>query len=247
MAVEADNVEFTDCAFLGSQDTLYTGAVDIYFKNCLIEGNTDYIFGDGDVVFDGCELSWYGYSTGGLSGYITAQRPTTQNGYIFRNCTITANPELPVKPGYFGRPWGAGAKVSFINTKIEGDLIVDEGWTEMSGNKPQGAAYVEYNSVKTDGTKVDTSKRVAGTGVDVDINAVNDYVKSFAAGIGSSSYVEEDAEVKFATIPYVVDNGDINAPYPGHTLTVGYSLGAANDAMMLQLSAGILLTETMKP
>lgn len=60
MAVEADNVEFTDCAFLGSQDTLYTGAVDIYFKNCLIEGNTDYIFGDGDVVFDGCELSWYG-------------------------------------------------------------------------------------------------------------------------------------------------------------------------------------------
>ena len=31
-------------------------------------------------------------------------------------------------------------------------------------------------------------------------------------------------------VPYVVDNGDINAPYPGHKLTVGYSLGEVNDA-----------------
>ena len=39
---------FTDCAFLGSQDTLYTGnsATNMYFKNCRIEGNTDYIFGE---------------------------------------------------------------------------------------------------------------------------------------------------------------------------------------------------------
>ena len=50
MAVEADKVEFTNCAFLGSQDTLYTGnsATSLYFKNCRIEGNTDYIFGDGE-------------------------------------------------------------------------------------------------------------------------------------------------------------------------------------------------------
>nr|MBP8836793.1 pectin esterase [Lachnospira sp.] len=36
MAVEADKVEFTNCAFLGSQDTLYTGnsATSLYFKNC---------------------------------------------------------------------------------------------------------------------------------------------------------------------------------------------------------------------
>ncbi len=62
MAIEADKVEFTDCAFLGSQDTLYTGnsATNMYFKNCHIEGNTDYIFGDGNAVFDGCELRFAG-------------------------------------------------------------------------------------------------------------------------------------------------------------------------------------------
>ena len=42
MAVEADKVEFTNCAFLGSQDTLYTGnsATSLYFKNCRIYYST---------------------------------------------------------------------------------------------------------------------------------------------------------------------------------------------------------------
>ena len=71
--------QFTDCAFLGSQDTLYTGnsATNMYFKNCHIEGNTDYIFGDGNAVFDGCELRFAGYSAGSAGGYITAHKPAS--------------------------------------------------------------------------------------------------------------------------------------------------------------------------
>ena len=127
MAIEADKVEFTDCAFLGSQDTLYTGnsATNMYFKNCRIEGNTDYIFGDGNAVFDGCELRFFGYSTGSVGGYITAHKPTaaTKTGYVFRNCTITGNDELEVNAGYLGRPWGQDARVTFLNTKINGSYI----------------------------------------------------------------------------------------------------------------------------
>lgn len=141
MAIEADKVEFTDCAFLGSQDTLYTGnsATNMYFKNCRIEGNTDYIFGDGNAVFDGCELRFFGYSTGSVGGYITAHKPTaaTKAGYVFRNCTITGNDELEVNAGYLGRPWGQDARVTFLNTKINGSYIKDEGWFDMSGNKPE--------------------------------------------------------------------------------------------------------------
>ena len=48
--VDADNSEFKNCNFVGSQDTLYTGAIHGYFKDCMIEGNTDYIFGSGNVV-----------------------------------------------------------------------------------------------------------------------------------------------------------------------------------------------------
>lgn len=232
MAVEADKVEFTNCAFLGSQDTLYTGnsATSLYFKNCRIEGNTDYIFGDGDCVFDGRELKWYGYSTNSVGGYITAHKPTsdTKNGYLFRNCVITANDELTVTPGYFGRPWGADAHVTFLNTKLAGDFIVADGWTEMSGKKPENAKYNEFNTTRTDGTEVDLSARVTGIMSEDTANAVD--VTAYFNGWTPKAYTKEADGVAFTRVPYVVDNGDINAPYPGHKLTVGYSLGEVNDA-----------------
>lgn len=231
LAIEANQAEFTNCAFLGSQDTLYTGnsATSLYFKNCRIEGNTDYIFGDGNCVFDGCELKWFGYSTNSVGGYITAHKPTTgtQYGYLFRNCTITGNEDLTVQAGYLGRPWGADAQVTFLNTKVAGDLITSEGWKDMSGNLPTNAKFHEYNTTLTDGTTADVSGRV--TGVMTQEEAAKVDVTAYFGGWTPSSYVTEDAAVAFTTVPYVVDNGDINAPYPGHTLTVGYSLGENND------------------
>ncbi|MGN0505665.1 MAG: pectinesterase family protein [Lachnospiraceae bacterium] len=226
--VAANEAEFLNCTFLGSQDTLYTAA-DIYFKNCYIEGNTDFIFGSGDVVFDACEISLYGYSSGGQQGYITAARTDdiTTNGYLFRNCVITAD-NLPVMTGYhFGRPWSADAMVTFENTKVASpDLINAAGWTQMSGNVPEKAGFGEYNTTDLFGAAADVSSRVEGT------------VKKEAAAFDYEAYlgfvpvyaVEASAEVAFATAPYVVDNGDINAPKPGHTLTAAYSLGRENDA-----------------
>ena len=59
IAVESDQTEFNNCKFLSSQDTLYTNEGNrIYFKNCVIEGETDYIFGGGNVIFDDCQLAW---------------------------------------------------------------------------------------------------------------------------------------------------------------------------------------------
>ena len=42
-------------------------------------------------------------------------------------------------------------------------------------------------------------------------------------------YVEEAETLEFTELPRVTDNGDINTPYPGHTLTVNYSLGEADN------------------
>ena len=40
-----------------------------YFVDCYIEGNVDFIFGDGKAVFENCEI----HSTAHSVGYITAQ------------------------------------------------------------------------------------------------------------------------------------------------------------------------------
>ncbi len=229
-----NNAEFYRCKFLSSQDTVGTGktGAHAYFKECFIEGGTDYICYDGDTVFDNCVLNFKGYSDKGSGGYITAAQDSAENGYLFWNCTVTGSKDLIVDPGYFGRPWGAKAKVTFVNTKLErSDLILAAGWTSMSNAKPENANFAEYNTTSLDGKTVDTSKRVAGTVKTT--NPVPDTAafEKYFGGWTPKHYQREDSTVAFAQNgnPYIQDNGDSNLPRPGHTLTAVYSLGEAND------------------
>ncbi len=162
MCVEADYCEFYKCSFLSSQDTLYT-ANPAYFKACKIQGNTDYIFGSGDVVFDECELCFGGYSDKAVGGYITAAREQSK-GYLFWNCNVTANSALKAAAGYFGRPWRDTAHVLFYNTKLQYEgIITPVGWTSMSGVDPSQATFREYNTTTVSGAKVNTGSRTSGT------------------------------------------------------------------------------------
>ena len=161
MCVEADYCEFNHCTFVGSQDTLYT-ANPAYFKECKIQGNTDYIFGSGDVVFDTCELCFGGYSDNAAGGYITAARQQTL-GYLFWNCNVTANPGKMVGAGFFGRPWKDTAHVLFYNTTLPYEAIIQgPGWTSMGGVNPAQATFREYHTT-VNGNPVNTSARVNGT------------------------------------------------------------------------------------
>ena len=163
LAADAGYCEFLNCKFYSSQDTLYTGASPLYFKNCLIEGQTDYIFGESNVVFDSCELRWKGYSSGSVGGYITAARAGdgSYTGMLMYNCKVTKNKGLTVSPGYFGRPWRDTAKVKFINTVLEdGNTIAAEGWGSMSGVLPENVAgFKEFGTKLSNGAAVSTSNR----------------------------------------------------------------------------------------
>lgn len=161
IVIKADNTEYYNCSFLSSQDTVYTGNANqnSYFKNCYIEGMTDYIFSDTGncVLFEGCQLAWAGYTNSAAGGYITA----TRGNYLFRNCEILDAPadyEVLQTAGYFGRPWGANAKVIFLNTSITGAGITSTGWNEMSGVQPD-APTVTFKQYGTtwDGEAFDTN------------------------------------------------------------------------------------------
>lgn len=240
----ADQLEFMNCAFIGSQDTLYTGnrAYDSYYKNCYIEGMTDFIYGNGDVIFDGCELNFCGYTDASVnSGYLTAHQgsasyPAT-DGYIFRNCYISYGSTRTHSPSYLGRMWGDRATVAYINTSLEdADMIVAAGWGSMSGKNPTdaGMKLVEYNTTYN-GEKISTSGRAAGA---VDTIQADQYTvqKVFIDNGWTPSYytAETDTVPEFATDPtWGESNGDLNAPNPGETVSVAYALGsdwADNDA-----------------
>ena len=162
MCTEADGCEFYKCTFLSSQDTLYTSN-SAYFRECVISGNTDYIFGSGNIVFDRCELRFAGYTDNAVGGYITAAREQTL-GYLFWECNVTAASGMKAGAGYFGRPWRDTAHVLFYNTTLQSEsLIQSAGWTKMSGVEPSQATFREYGTVNASGGRVNTSGRVSGT------------------------------------------------------------------------------------
>ena len=179
MTIEGAYAEFFACKFYSSQDTLYTGASPEFFRKCVIEGQTDFIFGEANVVFDFCELRWKGYSGTSYAGYITAARQgstSSYTGYLFNKCRVYGSTQnLSVKAGYLGRPWASTAKVMFINTTLlNANTILPEGWYSMSGVLPENVAgFKEYGTKLKDGTTVSLSKRKGHTVSASDASSIN--------------------------------------------------------------------------
>lgn len=141
--VDGDKVIFENCRFLGFQDTLYPHGRDSrqYYKDCYIEGTTDFIFGWSTAVFENCEI----YSKEG-GHYITAAstEKDSPHGFVFIDCKLTGS--APERTVYLGRPWRPYAQTVFINTEM-GSHIKKEGWHNW--NKPEAEEtvfYAEYNS-----------------------------------------------------------------------------------------------------
>lgn len=104
----ADRIKFINCKFLGFQDTLYTWGYGAssrqYYKNCYIEGTTDFIFGSSTAVFDECTI--YG-KTGGQFFTAASTPDTARFGYVFINSKINGAAGTDY---YLGRPWRLFAK-----------------------------------------------------------------------------------------------------------------------------------------
>ncbi len=228
-----DFCEFYKCSFSSSQDTLFVRR-HAYFRDCFIEGNTDYIFGEAGItcVFDGCELSFAGYGGTASAAYITANRSEGNAlGSIFRNCVITNKEGLSHTASYFGRPWDAKSRVTFFNTKVQdAETMIDAGWYNMSGNLPENANYAEWNTVSLDGAVLDTSGRVAGTVKDAAF-AEAMQIEDFFEGWQPYYYytyeplTKESSTVEFTSAPVLSSTGDLEQVQIGDKLDVTYSIG----------------------
>jgi len=150
---EGDRITIVNCRLLGHQDTVYTGVAGtrLFFKDCYIEGTTDFIFGPSTAWFEGCTIN------SRANSYITAAS-TPQNvpyGYVFNNCRLTA--DEGIDKVYLGRPWRDYGYTVFMNCEL-GRHIRPEGWHHWREEAKQTARYMEYNNR---GEGANTSARVA--------------------------------------------------------------------------------------
>lgn len=139
---EGDRLAFLNCRLLGNQDTVYTGAAGtrLLFKDCYIEGTTDFIFGPSTALFDFCIIH------SKRDSYITAASTPSdvKVGYVFRDCKLTAADG--VSKVYLGRPWRPYAATVFIRCEM-GRHIRPEGWHNWKNEaNEQTARYAEYQN-----------------------------------------------------------------------------------------------------
>ena len=150
---QGDRLTFVNCRFLGHQDTVYTGMprTRIYFKDCYIEGTTDFIFGPSTAWFEHCDILCKANS------YITAAS-TPQDvpyGYVFNDCRISC--AEGVDKVYLGRPWRDYGYTLFMNCELPRQ-IRPEGWHQWRPEAVKTARFMEYNNR---GEGAATDKRVS--------------------------------------------------------------------------------------
>lgn len=165
--LEGDRNILRNVHILANQDTLYIGAKGCgqsgsrsaatgqgcistptrsYFTHCVIAGNVDYIYGDGNAVFEDREIHNTVHAAG---GFLTAQgkrAPDQQSAFVFNRCRVTAEPG--VTNVYLGRPWRPYASVIFLSTEL-GAHIVPEGWREWHPGETlslETAFFAEFHS-----------------------------------------------------------------------------------------------------
>ena len=121
--LDGDGISLEDCRLTGHQDTLFLAPLPdkeiipggfigpkqfterarrtYHFKNGVIEGGVDFIFGGATAYFENCEF------VSVEEGYVFA--PSTPEdvevGFVCKNCRFTAKESVKEASCYIGRPW----------------------------------------------------------------------------------------------------------------------------------------------
>ncbi|XP_058727705.1 putative pectinesterase/pectinesterase inhibitor 45 [Vicia villosa] len=162
--VQADQAVFVNCNFEGYQDTLYAQTHRQFYRDCVISGTIDFIFGDASAVFQNCEMV-IRKPLENQQNIVTAQgriEKTENTGFVLQKCVIKGEDGLPpTTKNYIGRPWKEYSRTIIMESDI-GGLIHPDGWLHWEGDFALKTLYYgEYNNV---GAGANTNARIKWIG-----------------------------------------------------------------------------------
>jgi hypothetical protein len=151
---------FTNVFLASFQDTLLINNVgdSAYFLNCLIQGDTDFIWGGGTPYFQNCEIRALN------AGHNTQMRTDAPHyGATFADCLISKTNGATFTTHTLGRGIGGesdNGNATYLNCRMD-NHIVSAGWQAGAANQAT-LRYWEFQSVALDGvTPIDVSQRAA--------------------------------------------------------------------------------------
>jgi pectin methylesterase-like acyl-CoA thioesterase len=152
LCVRSDRCILRNDDFYSFQDTLLLSG-RVYATNCHVEGDVDFIWGQGSVFFDQCEIKAVhnGY-------YLQARNPVGRPGYVFFTCKLTAAPGVArcllarIDADRF-----PCSQAEFINCQM-GAQVPPVGW-EAKGTNVSHLRFGEFHSTDAQGNPVNASRR----------------------------------------------------------------------------------------
>ncbi|KAK5837722.1 pectinesterase-like [Gossypium arboreum] len=155
LRVQSDKSVFFNCRMDAYQDTLYNQANRQFFRNCVISGTIDFIFGDSPTFIQN-SLLIVKRPMDNQFNTITAQGKDfidENTGTVIQNCRIVPEQKLFNErfkfATYLGRPWKKFSTTVIMESTL-GDFIKPEGWVQFEGpdkvNFEETLYYAEYNN-----------------------------------------------------------------------------------------------------
>ncbi|VVB03574.1 unnamed protein product [Arabis nemorensis] len=191
--VNGDRAVIFNCRFDGYQDTLYVNNGRQFYRNCVVSGTVDFIFGKSATVIQN-SLIVVRKGNKGQFNTITADGNekglAMKIGIVLQNCRIVPDKKLAAErltvESYLGRPWKKFSTTVIINTEM-GDLIRPEGWMLWQGESfHKTCRYIEYNNR---GPGAITNRRVNWAKVARSASEVNDF--TVANWLGPINWIQE--------------------------------------------------------
>ncbi|XP_022138440.1 putative pectinesterase/pectinesterase inhibitor 28 [Momordica charantia] len=198
LRVQSDRSIFYNCRMDGYQDTLYAQTHRHFYRDCVITGTIDFVFGNSAAIFQNCKLvvrkpldNQQCIVT--AHGRLGKREPTA---LVFQGCHFTSDPTYyphrAVNKAYLGRPWKAYSRTIIMQSQID-DLIQPEGWLPWMGNF--GLNTLFYAELQNTGPGADKSKRVKWRGI-------KEITPKHAVDFTPRPFIDGDAWIKPKGIPY---------------------------------------------
>ncbi|XP_021752243.1 pectinesterase-like [Chenopodium quinoa] len=173
LRVQSDMSAFYNCRMDGYQDTLYPQAHRQFYRNCVISGTVDFIFGDGSAIIQN-SLIVVRKPMDNQQNTVTAQGKKDHReitGIIIHNCRIVPEQKLFADrfkiPTFLGRPWKEYSTTIIMQSMLA-DFIHPAGWMPWAGNFALDTLY--YGEYANRGPGADTTRRVRWKGYHVITN-----------------------------------------------------------------------------
>ncbi len=156
LSVVGDDFCMENCRLASTQDTLFAGPLpdDLieryegflaeplrrggnlrqHYRNCLIEGTVDFIFGCGEALFENCELRSLADTRG--IGFVAAPAHGLGpgRGFVFRDCRFTCAAGVELGSVYLARPWRDHGYAIFTDC-VYGPHIADAGFDKWNDTR----------------------------------------------------------------------------------------------------------------